>query len=191
MPRHITVDNDGIIKQLTGLSPNQNARGSNEIIQNDRTYITLSDNSLQSYNLTSIPNQFKSNDATIKGLAIGNSVTTINATAFYNCFNLTGSLTIPDSVTSIAQYVFYNCAINGSLTIGNFVTSIGFRAFWNCDSLQDIYCNIPASAWANSSLLNCGSVASKIYVTSAYVSGYDSTWLTNTGFNGTVATWTN
>ncbi|MCQ2449859.1 MAG: leucine-rich repeat domain-containing protein, partial [Clostridia bacterium] len=44
----------------------------------------------------------------VKSVIIGNSVTTIGSSAFYECYNLT-SITIPDSVTSIGDYAFEDC----------------------------------------------------------------------------------
>ena len=61
------------------------------------------------------------------------TVTSIDNYAFYNCSDLTGSLTIPNSVTSIGWYAFCKCTgFTGSLTIPNSVTSIEGCAFCNC-----------------------------------------------------------
>ena len=70
-------------------------------------------------------------------IEIGNSVTSIGGSAFYNCSSLQ-SITIPNSVTSIGDGAFYNCSSLQSITIPNSVTSIGGSAFNGCRSLQSI-----------------------------------------------------
>ena len=83
-----------------------------------------------------IPDSWKANDTSLKGLVIGTSCTSIEGYAFSFCGGLTGSLVIPDSVTSIGNNAFYNCSgLNGSLTIGNSVTTIGNNAFRSCTGL--------------------------------------------------------
>lgn len=53
--------------------------------------------------------------------------------AFYNCFNLTGKLTIPSSVRTIEDNAFRSCnGFTGDLLIPNSVTSIGNSAFQGC-----------------------------------------------------------
>ena len=96
----------------------------------------------------------------IKSVTIGNSVTSIGASAFYNCTGIksieipdgvtfigaaafggcTGikSITIPDSVTSIGDGVFESCTNLKSVTIGNSVTSIGASAFKDCTGLTNV-----------------------------------------------------
>ena len=62
------------------------------------------------------------------------TVTVIGSRAFYQCGDLTGSLTIPNSVTTIGECAFEDCAgFTGSLIIGNSVTEIGAGAFKNCN----------------------------------------------------------
>jgi len=86
-----------------------------------------------------IPDNWKSNDASLKGLVIGTSCTSIGSSAFYYCNGLTGSLVIPDSVTTIGDYAFNmgfsSDSWSGPLTIGNSVTSIGSYAFRYCIGL--------------------------------------------------------
>ena len=55
-------------------------------------------------------------------------VTSIGASTFYNCSNLT-SVTIPNSVTSIGAIAFYGCSCLKSVTLGKSLTSIGTYAF--------------------------------------------------------------
>ena len=71
------------------------------------------------------------NDELITDLVIPNSITTIEAHAFYGCSGLT-SVTIPNSVTSIGESAFSECSGLTSITISNSVTSIGESAFGKC-----------------------------------------------------------
>ena len=65
------------------------------------------------------------------------SVTSIGDNAFYDCSDLTGSLTIPDGIKSIGASAFANCTgLNGALIIGDSVTSIGDGAFNGCYSFS-------------------------------------------------------
>ena len=52
---------------------------------------------------------------------------------------LVTDITIPNSVTSIEAYAFYNCTGLTSITIPNSVTSIGENAFTGCTGLKTIY----------------------------------------------------
>jgi hypothetical protein len=70
-------------------------------------------------------------------VTIGNSVTTIGETAFWNC-PLLSSVTIPNSVTTIGKEAFADCSGLSSVTIGNSVTSIGYAAFGSCKSLTSV-----------------------------------------------------
>ena len=65
------------------------------------------------------------------------SVTSIGASAFWNCSGLT-SVTIPNSVTSIGSWAFSSCTGLTSVTIPNSVTSIGEYAFADCTGLTSI-----------------------------------------------------
>jgi hypothetical protein len=80
-------------------------------------------------------------------LIIGNSVTSIGSSAFYNCTNLS-SIVIPDSVTSIGDYAFSGCDSLRSAVIGNSVTRIYDYAFYNCTNLKDVYYTGSEADWA-------------------------------------------
>ena len=73
----------------------------------------------------------------LTSVTIGNSVTSIGASAFKNCSGLT-SVTIPNSVTSIGRDAFEYCSGLTSVTIGNSVTSIGDFAFLDCSGLTSV-----------------------------------------------------
>ena len=76
------------------------------------------------------------------------SVTSIGASAFYNCSGLT-SVTIPNSVTSIGSYAFGNTKIK-SLTIGTGIQTISSNAFYGANPVKVIWlANTPPSGYKN------------------------------------------
>ena len=113
------------------------------------TRFILEGGTVETYNITGILNQqwmivngfFDENTLewikTITQADIGNTVTSIGASAFANCYELT-SVTIQDSVTSIGENVFSGCSGLTSVTIPNSVTSIGGGAFSECISLMHV-----------------------------------------------------
>ena len=77
------------------------------------------------------------NCSSIISVIIGDGVTSIGRSAFYDCARLT-SVTIPNSVTEIGYYAFYNCSSLISITIPNSVTEIGYNAFEKCINLTSV-----------------------------------------------------
>ena len=68
---------------------------------------------------------------------IPNSVTSIGANAFTNCYHLT-SIEIPDSVWGISSEAFAGCSSLTSITIPNSVTGLGYGVFMGCTSLKSV-----------------------------------------------------
>ena len=74
----------------------------------------------------------------ITSVTIGNSVTSIGGSAFYNCKSLT-SITIPNSVTRIGRAAFNGCAGITSVKVESITPpKIDLNAFYNCTALTEI-----------------------------------------------------
>lgn len=80
---------------------------------------------------------FFDNETKITSVIIPESVTTIEASAFYYADNLV-SVTIPDSVTSIGSRAFAWCNALESFTFGAGVTEIPEYCFNHCASLINV-----------------------------------------------------
>ena len=80
-------------------------------------------------------------------LMLNYNIRGIAESAFYNCEELTGNLTIPNSVTSIDYGVFSGCSGLTSVTIPNSITSIGGEAFYGCSGLTSVYYTGDVAGW--------------------------------------------
>ena len=96
--------------------------------------------------VTNLGNVFQSNEeiTSFEELQYFVGLTSIEDYAFQGCYNLTGSLIIPNSVRWIGYVAFEGCAFIGSLSIPSSVTSIGSDAFWYCTGFTGCL-TIPAS----------------------------------------------
>jgi len=133
-----------------------------------------------------IPEDWKNNDTSLKGLVIGTSCTSIGSSAFYYCTNLTGDLVIPDSVTTIegGSYAGAFLGTSGvtSLTIGNSVTSIGDYAFYLCVGfgtvgdlvIPDSVVSIGYYAFGNCGLTGTLTIGNSVTTIGDYAFGYSS-----------------
>ena len=97
----------------------------------------------------------------IKNAKIGDGVTSIGDSAFYNCSSL-ASIEIPSSVTSIGDSAFFDCSSLTSIEIPSSVTSIGDSAFYNCSSLTSITFgdNSQLTSIGYAAFYNCSSLTS-------------------------------
>ena len=138
------------------------------------TTITYQDLSVETFDITSIPNDWKVNDTNIASVIIGSKVTSIGDYAFDNCITLT-SIIIPNSVTSIGAGAFAECISLIRITIPNSVTSIGGAALQNCVSLNTLNCYVARSIMnASNALLDTASPFT------IYARASDSTWTAGT-----------
>jgi hypothetical protein len=120
MPKHLTVNSQA---EVAAISP---------IPSSTLTLIVDIDNNVKGYGLKTIDNDWQKDQTTLKGLSIGQGVTSIGNHAFNNCIGLTGNLVIPNSVTTIGSLAFNNCPSFTGLVIPNSVTTIGSYAFGSC-----------------------------------------------------------
>ncbi len=79
------------------------------------------------------------------------------------------SVVIGDSVTSVDSYAFYNCGMLNQVTIGLNVASIGENAFNNCGALSVIECDAPDCPKLNNSFSNYSAL---LYVPTAFMEQY-------------------
>ena len=129
---------------------------------------------------------------------IGNCVSSIGASAFYNYTSLT-SVTIPNSVSSVGNYSFEGDGNLALINIPNSVTNIGISAFYNCLGLANAIIGSGVTTIGNSAFQGCSSLMSvtsmavtppsigsnvfsnsgncPIYVPSASVNAYKTAWV--------------
>lgn len=87
--------------------------------------------------LTSVSDSAFYECSSLTNVIIPESITTIGINVFDTCIGLT-SIIIPNSVSSIGDTAFYNCSSFISMIIPNNVMSIGYRAFENCSNLTSV-----------------------------------------------------
>ncbi|MFZ4536907.1 leucine-rich repeat domain-containing protein [Propionivibrio sp.] len=182
------------------LSANRSLYDIGVVIPSTLTLIADTSNNVKGYGLTTIPNSWQSGAGTLKGLSIGQGVTSIGSSAFYDCAALVGTLIIPNSVTSIGNYAFYSCdgitklvisnsvtslgsyMMQGSsgltaVTISNSVTSIGGSAFQGCINLVNVDCYVTKTIIDSAtSIFQTTSVSLVIHARAS-----DSTWTAGIG----------
>ena len=95
----------------------------------------------------------------LTSVIIGNGVTSIGKYAFYGCSGLT-NITIPDSVTSIGAAAFEGCSGLTSVTIGKGVTSIGSSAFSGCYKLTSVTIGNGVTSIGDAAFRGCAGLTS-------------------------------
>ncbi|MCC8075842.1 MAG: leucine-rich repeat protein, partial [Clostridiales bacterium] len=119
--------------------------------------------------VTTIPSSVFYEFKNLTSVTIGSSVTSIGSYAFYYCTSLT-SVTIPDSVTSIGSYAFYNCKSLTELTLGKGVTSIGSYAFSGCTGLTEMTLGEGVTSIGSNAFYGCTGL------TDVYYAGSEEEW---------------
>ena len=125
--------------------------------------------------VTTIGNWAFQDCSSLTNITIPNSVTEIGEYAFYKCSSLT-SIIIPDSVTSIESWAFSKCINLTHIVIGNSVKSIGYSAFDYCDYLTRVYCKSTTPPIIYNNIFYKSRSKVYIYVPTASVNRYKSTW---------------
>ena len=107
--------------------------------------------------ITIIPSMLFQNSL-ITSVQLPNSLTIIRDSAFYNCTELNGTLTIGSNVNVINSYAFYGCSNVDALNFNSHLTYIGANAFDNCTSISNAI-TVPASCQtiADNAFNNCSS----------------------------------
>ena len=72
-------------------------------------------------------------------LVLGNSVDTIDAGAFENCFHLTGALSLPNSVTYIGQWAFCNTSYDIIISPNEIPPTLRFNVFYGYDPTTPVH----------------------------------------------------
>lgn len=179
----------------------ENPQGLAFYMQYDGTYIVSCGNAMYMTNII-IPATYKGSEVVrilsfaqcpyLESVTIPDSVTSIDACAFYGCSSLK-SITIPDSVTSIGDFAFEDCTSLKSITIPDSISSIGDRAFYRCSSLESIripnyVTNIGYEAFAGCYGFTSITIPASVMNIDAYAF-YCCEFLTSITFEGTVAEW--
>ena len=107
-------------------------------------------------------------DSLYLGRNLSYSTSSTNARPFRDKTKLR-SVVIGDSVTSVDSYAFYNCGMLNQVTIGLNVASISENAFNNCGALSVIECDAPDCPKLNNSFSNYSAL---LYVPTAFMEQY-------------------
>lgn len=76
----------------------------------------------------------------VHSLVVGEGITSIGASAFQSCFNLTDAV-LPNSLTRIEYNAFFGCTALESLSIGGGITNWGSNVFYDCPALTSVNVN--------------------------------------------------
>ena len=104
----------------------------------------------ESYTITGLSEDFEGTEVVIPAEYKGKPVTSIGASAFYNCTSLTSvTFGANSQLTTVGSYAFYGYTSLTSVTFGanSQLTTIGDYAFYNCTSLTDVYFTGTEEQW--------------------------------------------
>ena len=96
---------------------------------------------------------------TLTSITLSNSVTSIGTSAFYGCNGLT-NITLPSGLTDINYEAFCNCRHLTSIDIPNSVTTIGQQAFQLCYALTSVTIGSGVTMIQNNAFAACTSLTS-------------------------------
>ena len=116
------------------------------------------------------------------------TVTSISWYAFFECTDLTGSLTIPNTVDFIGYGAFMWCSgFNGTLTLSNALTVIQGRAFIGCTGLTGAL-TIPASVHyiGSDAFRGCDGFTGSLTIPDSVTEIGNNAFMDCTGFTGTL-----
>ncbi len=147
IPASVTTLAPDAIQGCTGLTslnvdPENPEYASNDniIYSKDKTTLVVAAGSLKNVNIpdgvTTI-GKYAFSKSHLASIAIPNSVTAIEASAFMDCSSLAAA-NLPEYVTTIGQFAFSGCSSLTGVTLPNSVTSIGSYLFSDCTSLTAI-----------------------------------------------------
>lgn len=94
-----------------------------------------SDGKMMSWRQVNSP--FSENKETLNSVSVKQGVTTIGATEFMNCINIT-EVNLPDSIEQIGTDAFSQCKALQNIYLSENVKVIGSSAFSNCSSLTEV-----------------------------------------------------
>lgn len=115
----------------------------------DFSYTSDTDNDIPWYGYRSL----------ITGISLNGELTNIGAIAFYNLYNATGAVSLPDTVTTIGRYAFASSSVSSDLVLGENVKSLGNSAFRGTDITSVSFKN-PDCTLGEWSFCSCYSLAS-------------------------------
>ncbi len=117
---------------------------------------------MDNFTASTIP--WKSQLSSIKTVVVGDNVTTIGDSAFYNCTALT-SVTMPDGITYIGSAAFSQCSALTTLTLPSALETIGAFALLSCSKLTSIAIPEGVETISSSAFYKCEALKS-IYLPS-------------------------
>ena len=88
------------------------------------------------------------------------TVTSIDASAFYECEGLTGTLVVPGSITDINTYAFYACTGLNVVELQEGVTTIWHNAFTSCSGITSISFPNTLTSIFHNAFSSCSSLTS-------------------------------
>lgn len=92
--------------------------------------------------------------AFITDVTVPDSVTEIQAGAFYNCYSLK-NIKIGNNVKKVGDAAFYDCVALTEVELANRTAEIGDSAFFNCSGLKDIYISKSAQTLGKDIFAGC------------------------------------